>query len=86
MSSTATTIITDKVILPLKVSSRIADEFDSIQEQEGFGNRAATFVFLIKYYFQKKNDELSRAVEDFDRVLSGIDRKNIPSLKTQLGL
>lgn len=75
-----------KKLLPIKVPTLVVDQFDEIQEQEGFGNRAATFTFLVKFYRQKKHDELSRAVEDLDKTLSRIDKKKIPSLKSQLGL
>lgn len=76
----------DKKLIPIKVPSHIIEQFDAIQEEEGFGNRAATFTYLIKFYRNKRQDDLEESLEELDRILSRIDKKKIPSLKKQLGL
>ncbi len=82
----ATIATDDKKIIPIKVPLQIVEQFDAIQHEEGFGNRAATFTYLIKFYRNTRQDELEEALDGLDHVLARIDKKKIPPLKKQLGL
>jgi hypothetical protein len=79
-------ITQEKKIMPIKVSPIIVEEFDRIQEEEGLGNRASTFSFLVKYYHQKQWQEFEKAADELGDVLDRIDPKNIPSAEEQLGI
>ncbi len=76
----------DKKIIPIKVPSKIIQQFDAIREEVGFGNRAATFTYLVKFYQSTRQGELEDALDGLDMALSRVDKKKIPSLKKQLGL
>lgn len=68
----------------LKVHEKIPEELDLIQEKEGLGNRTATVIFLIKYYFATQKRSLDESVELLDRLLDKVDWKNLPSAREQL--
>lgn len=77
---------TSKKIIPIKVEPIIIEEFDEIKEEEGIGNRAATFTFLVKEYRQRKQMEFEKAADQLGEVLDRINKKKIPSPEEQLGL
>ena len=68
----------------LKVSEKIPQELDLIQEQEGLGNRTSTITFLIKYYLLTKKTSLDRSVELLDKLLDRLDVSKLPSAREQL--
>lgn len=75
---------TAKKVLPIKVSQKVVEEFDDIQHSEGFGNRASTFTFLVKFYQLKKQSKFEKAADDLGGLLEKIDPEKTPSLKEQL--
>ncbi len=68
----------------LKVSEKIPNELDLIQEEEGLGNRTSTITFLIKYYFLTKRGTLDHSLGLFSKLLDRIDFKKLPSAREQL--
>lgn len=70
--------------LTFKVNPKIAKELDLIKEEEGLGNRTATFTFLIKYYLLTKKGTLDQSVEFMERLASKIDFDSLPSAEEQL--
>ncbi|OGJ52381.1 hypothetical protein A2335_03625 [Candidatus Peregrinibacteria bacterium RIFOXYB2_FULL_32_7] len=68
----------------LKVDDKIPQEIDIIKEAEGLGNKTATFIFLIKYYFLTKNKSLDNSIEIFNKLLDRIDINSLPSAEEQL--
>ncbi|MEK7528224.1 MAG: hypothetical protein AAB592_00460 [Patescibacteria group bacterium] len=68
----------------LKVSDKIPQELDVIQEEEGLGNRTSTITFLVKYYFLTKKNSLDQSVHILDKLLDRVDLSNLPSAREQL--
>lgn len=75
-------MITKSIIL--KVPTKIPEELDRIQEEEGLGNRTSTVTFLIKYYFLTKKSSLDQSIYILDKLLDKIDVKKLPSANDQL--
>ena len=67
-----------------KVNEKIPQELDLIQEEEGLGNRTATFTFLIKYYFFTKKNSLDNSINILNRLLDKIDTDSLSSAEEQL--
>ena len=67
-----------------KVNEKIPQELDLIQEEEGLGNRTATFTFLIKYYFLTKKNSLDNSINILNRLLDKIDTDSLSSAEEQL--
>ncbi len=68
----------------LKVSDKIPQELDLIQEQEGLGNRTSTITFLIKYYFLTKKSALDQSIQIMNSLLDRLDTQKLPRAKDQL--
>ena len=68
----------------LKVDEKIPQELDLIKSSEGFGNRTATFAFLIKYYFLTKQNSLGHSIKFLDSLLDKVDTNNLLSAEEQL--
>ncbi|MFA5842181.1 MAG: hypothetical protein WC882_00670 [Candidatus Gracilibacteria bacterium] len=68
----------------LKVSEKIPQELDFIQEEEGLGNRTSTITFLIKYYLLTKKNSLDQSIQVLDTLLDRLDVSRFPSAKKQL--
>lgn len=68
----------------LKVSEKIPQELDLIQEEEGLGNRTSTITFLIKYYLLTKKNSLDQSIQVLDTLLDRLDVSRLPSAKKQL--
>jgi hypothetical protein len=75
--------ITMKTII-MKVDEKVPHELDLIMEAEGFGNRTATFNFLVKYYFLTKKDSLDSSIQMLNNLLDKIDTESLPSARDQL--
>ena len=70
--------------LTFKVDSKIANQLDLIQSEEGLGNRTSTFIFLIKYYLLTKQGNLDQSIQLMNKVLDNMDLSKLPSLEEQL--
>ncbi len=70
--------------ITFKVDPKITSELDLIKEEEGLGNRTATFTFLIKHYLLTKENSLDQSIQLMDKLLERVDPKKLPSLKDQL--
>lgn len=70
--------------ISLKLNEKIPKELDLIQEEEGLGNRTATIIFLVKYYFQTRKSSLDQTITLMDRLLDNIDTDKLPSAREQL--
>jgi len=68
----------------LKVSEKIPQELDLIQEEEGLGNRTSTITFLIKYYLLTKKNSLDQSIQVLNTLLDRLDVSRLPSAKKQL--
>jgi hypothetical protein len=75
----------DKKLIPIKVPQKVYKKFLQIQEETGFGNKAATFTFLVHQYNPEKTlYDIDKASEELDKVVDKIDWENMPSTEDQL--
>lgn len=70
--------------ITFKVDPKVAQELDLIKNEEGLGNRTATFTFLIKYYLLTKKSTLNDSIDLMEKLAGKIDPNTLPSAEEQL--